>query len=407
MLNRISLVTVALALSLATAVVLVGVAPAPASAGTIRTYSDPADSVYELEYLAAPGETNQLVITREGSGIRVTDLSGAPVTNAGSCVTQVSPSEIVCASLTGEERMTFATLDGDDSIGFGDAALAAEHVTVNGGDGNDTIRGSAFGEDLLGGRGNDTISAAGGDDEVDGGDGDDTLDGGPGKDRVKYVGSGALSVDIAIGSISDPRGGSDRMTGFESTLVVGHKSTSLRGTDDGEGIHGVGERVSIKALGGDDDVYGYAPAPLTRRVDIDLGSGDDVGEAHPEGTIKCGPGEDIAAAGHRVLIATDCEWWYWFSGGLRATLPVTKNGFSIRCDPINLETLCPVRVQILLTSSRRTVATANATIRENRPVRLRFDKPLPSGRRVTVRVALRPRVAEGGTQIGSFTTTVR
>jgi hypothetical protein len=79
-----------------------------------------------------------------------------------------------------------------------------------GGDANDKLAGTAFGDLLRGGKGNDTLSGAAaddclfgdsGDDKLKGGDGDDQLDGGKGKDKL----SGGAGADKLAGGRGDDR----------------------------------------------------------------------------------------------------------------------------------------------------------------------------------------------------------
>src|SRR5262249_58347459 len=63
----------------------------------------------------------------------------------------------------------------------------------NGGDGNDTITGSAGNDTVIGGHGNDVASLGAGDDTFvwNPGDGSDTVDGGAGNDTLVFNGSDA------------------------------------------------------------------------------------------------------------------------------------------------------------------------------------------------------------------------
>jgi Ca2+-binding RTX toxin-like protein len=63
--------------------------------------------------------------------------------------------------------------DGNDFISFG--ATSSASGFINGGNGNDTIEGSALSDTLLGGSGDDLINAYGGGDVIDGGSGNDTI----------------------------------------------------------------------------------------------------------------------------------------------------------------------------------------------------------------------------------------
>jgi Ca2+-binding RTX toxin-like protein len=72
-------------------------------------------------------------------------------------------------------------------------------VSMNGGDGRDTVRGSHMDDLLIGGRGHDTIEGRGGDDRIRGSRGNDEVDGGNGRDRV----SGGAGNDVLKGRSAD------------------------------------------------------------------------------------------------------------------------------------------------------------------------------------------------------------
>lgn len=72
-------------------------------------------------------------------------------------------------------------------------------VSMNGGDGRDTLRGSNKGDLLIGGRGHDTIEGRGGDDRIRGSRGNDKVDGGNSRDKV----SGGAGNDVLKGRSAD------------------------------------------------------------------------------------------------------------------------------------------------------------------------------------------------------------
>ncbi|EAT58714.1 Ig-like domain-containing protein [Chlorobium ferrooxidans] len=101
--------------------------------------------------------------------------------------------------------------DGSNNLGI---AFGVTLEMVNGGSGNDTIKGNRAGNSLYGGSGNDTVT---------GGAGDDILNGGDGTDKAVYSGNFSdysISYDGAtdtytITDKSADRDGSDRVSGFE------------------------------------------------------------------------------------------------------------------------------------------------------------------------------------------------
>ena len=72
-------------------------------------------------------------------------------------------------------------------------------VSMNGGDGRDSLRGSVGDDLLIGGRGHDDIEGRNGDDRIRGSRGNDTVDGGEGRDHV----SGGSGNDVINGRAAD------------------------------------------------------------------------------------------------------------------------------------------------------------------------------------------------------------
>ena len=104
--------------------------------------------------------------------------------------------------LTNIENVVMQTQSGDDSITV--TALAGtgvKRVTMDGGDGNDTLDGSAADVPLtiLGGAGNDTLLGGSKNDALSGGDGNDFLSGGKGLDVL----DGGASNDTLDDGVKD------------------------------------------------------------------------------------------------------------------------------------------------------------------------------------------------------------
>jgi hypothetical protein len=191
---------------------------ATANAGTLRmgTYNecngDVACSKYMggttevmLDFKAAPGERNALVVEPAGDRIRVADAV-ATIDPEPVCE-HVSPHEALCPF----PRSTTVDLgDQDDTL----TITAGAKTTIFGGPGADTITGGRFAEEIDGGPGRDLLTYArrtehvvvdllrrdrpyldvfqnvedaiggSGNDTLIGTDGPETLDGGPGDDRI-------------------------------------------------------------------------------------------------------------------------------------------------------------------------------------------------------------------------------
>jgi hypothetical protein len=134
------------------------------------------------------------------------------------------------------DRNTFSKIEvdakgGNDRVDLVNGGGAFDKpITVDGGAGDDTLRGAAGAEKLLGGSGND---------DIDGNIGADTVDGGSGNDRIEW----------------DPGDGSDTVDGAGGTDALDFNGSNI------------GEQIGVTANG--------ARARLTRNVaaiDMDLGS---------------------------------------------------------------------------------------------------------------------------------------
>ena len=88
------------------------------------------------------------------------------------------------------------------------------------------IVGDANANNLVGTSVNDTISGLGGNDTLQGLAGNDALDGGTGVDRAIYTdATGAISVDMAAGTVSGTGVGSDTLTSVEAIRGSGSADT--------------------------------------------------------------------------------------------------------------------------------------------------------------------------------------
>jgi Ca2+-binding RTX toxin-like protein len=111
---------------------------------------------------------------------------------------------------------------GDDSITVGGTVTAP--ALLDGGAGNDSLKGGGGDDTLTGGAGNDSLVAVAGNDSLCGGEGNDTLLGGSGADTL----CGGAGNDWL-----DGEGGADSVTGGsgDDTLVGGSGADDLDGGD--------------------------------------------------------------------------------------------------------------------------------------------------------------------------------
>ncbi len=107
--------------------------------------------------------------------------------------------------------------------------------------GNDTINGSADGDDIIGGRnlGNDTVNGNNGDDFIKADAGRDTINGGSGYDYISGLesffdpsASGGMVINVAAGTMTDCWGFTDNFTSIEAFEGSKFRDTFNAGTGD-------------------------------------------------------------------------------------------------------------------------------------------------------------------------------
>lgn len=160
-------------------------------------------------------------------------------------------------------------------------------VQVDGGNGNDTITGSTYGDHLNGGDGNDLLDGQDGADTLDGGDGRDSITGGNGNDSlIGEDGSDTISGDagddtIVAGNHADSVTGG---TGNDS-IDAGQSNDTVLGGDGNDTINGGDGNDSLSGEVGFDSIFGGAgndtlsggldDDTLTGQAGNDVVSGDD------------------------------------------------------------------------------------------------------------------------------------
>lgn len=143
--------------------------------------------------------------------------------------------------------------DGDDSITGGSG-----NNTINPGDGNDTVEANAGddtidagdGNDLVtAGAGNDSVFAGDGDDIVSGEDGDDTINAGDGEDLVNgNAGNDSINGDFGVDTLNGDAG--------DDFVIGGEGRDSITGGDDNDTLYGLAGNDTITGDDGDDQLYG-------------------------------------------------------------------------------------------------------------------------------------------------------
>jgi RTX calcium-binding nonapeptide repeat (4 copies) len=179
-------------LSLA-AIALTLVLPGAARAGTVHIeFNYPATlAVFD----AAPGELNRVSVTLDpAQGELVFYDQGARLV-AGEYCGQVDANTVSCfadvAALHLGDRNDLVSLGNTKGYNYCSLRGCSYFPTnVFGGDGDDTLLGSTFGDGLLGEAGNDTLV---------GNQGQDTLSGGAGNDRILALDGARDSIDCGPG----------------------------------------------------------------------------------------------------------------------------------------------------------------------------------------------------------------
>ncbi|MFL5895969.1 MAG: calcium-binding protein [Thermoleophilaceae bacterium] len=300
-----------------------------------------------LQYTAAPGEANDVMVSQTGSTVTIHD-GGADIAPGSGCAGR-SPHEVACDESCYGCLSTYVSIrldldDGDDrasgTVGFdakggpGDDRLFSQAGTLGGGGGRDV---------LVGGDGANVLADG---DGVGGAPVDrDVIDGGGGTDVVSYAGR-RTPVEFTVGTGSAGHGGSED----EVTDVEGATGGEADDHLQGELLNGSGGNdVLIGTAGGDsisggagDDVLVGGPGddrldPGTGADRVDGGAGDDeewqgfdAPDPQPD-RYRCGPGYDhVGVAGTRLdYVAPDCEN-VWpenvLSHSLRMLLPLRALG---------------------------------------------------------------------------------
>jgi hypothetical protein len=189
---------------------------------------------------------------------------------------------------TAVERLIVAGLGGADTIAAGNGLATLTALTLDGGDGDDDVRGGDGADTLLGGDGNDHVDGnigadrallGPGDDRFqwDPGDGSDVVEGQGGDDALDFNGSN-IGEEIAVSA----NGGRARLTRNVAAITM-----------DFDGI----EHLNVRALGGTDAITVDSLAGTgVKTVDVDLGAIGGSGDNQPDTVIVNGTnGRDVVA----------------------------------------------------------------------------------------------------------------
>ena len=146
----------------------------------------------------------------------------------------------------------------------------SEDDLISGTEGDDEIFGPA-GVRIVTGAGNDTVFGLGGNDFASLGAGDDVFDGGEGSDGVEYfLDPGTLGVvaDLALGTATDPSGGTDTLISVERVFASINDDT-IYGDDLNNVFVGEDGADFIDGRGGFDLIdYDFEAGPQAVTVDL-------------------------------------------------------------------------------------------------------------------------------------------
>jgi Ca2+-binding RTX toxin-like protein len=237
------------------------------------------------------------LVVQTGDTDNRVDLSGINATNFPNLVS------ITINTGNGDDTIIGSDLadsidagDGDDSIigNLGDDTLNANdgNDTVFGGAGNDEIDGEDGDDSLVGGDGNDTITAGDGADIVTGDLGNDSITGGNGPDNI----TGGDGDDNIIGDVGDDT----IMAGLGNDVLLGGGGMDFIDGEDGDDlIIGNGGRDTLLGGLGDDDIFGGGSGDSIDGGDGDDSLSGDLGNDTIRGndgndTILGGGGDDLA-----------------------------------------------------------------------------------------------------------------
>lgn len=218
----------------------------------------------KVNYKAAKGKQNRVVVTLAGNTITIDDR--VPI-KAGKGCKQVKgdKTKVRCTTKGEPTRVRVYTYDRNDSI-VNDSGLPS---TLEGGTGNDTIVGGARADYIFDEAGNDKIWGNGGNDTIYPEIGDDVVHGGAGDDTIMDAGGKYSGNDWLFGD-----DGSDDVFGEAGNdhIYGGYGDDLLRGGPGADYIDG----------GYGDDIL----------VGNDCGQGSAVGGCNAKDTLIGGPGNN-------------------------------------------------------------------------------------------------------------------
>ncbi|MEU4419058.1 calcium-binding protein [Actinoplanes sp. NPDC024001] len=275
-----------------------GALAAPAQAATAGVASVTGTKV---QYKAAKGKQNRVVVTRSGNTITVDDVVSV---KPGTGCKKVNKTKVRCSTKTAPTRVRIYTYDRNDTI-VNKTDLAA---TVDGGTGSDKITGGPRSDNLRGHTGSDQVWGLGGNDTVQGDNGNDKLYGGDGNDYFldgygNDVVRGENGDDHVFSSSGDDRfygdAGNDRFD--MNQPIKGSYPTDDDLVSGGSGVdsamyvyHSAAVSIDLDGAVGDDGMKGEKDTVAADIENLVGGFGNDrlVGNAG-DNSLEAGEGKDV------------------------------------------------------------------------------------------------------------------
>jgi Ca2+-binding RTX toxin-like protein len=257
-----------------------------------------------------------------GAGAGVEDMAIVKTSNAGNVLTATPSATNATVDVNGLSalvRLYNTTLDdllaiqggyGDDTISVSPQTLTLIQVQVDGGGGDDLIKGSTL---AMGGDGNDTLIGTPGNDTLAGGMGDDSISGLAGNDLLlgDAVSNGGLVgltanftcsggetfIPFALLPITSEDGGNDTIlggTGNDEIQGNGGDDSILTGTGD-DTVHGGLGNDYIEGNDGNDSLCGGPDT--TEQVNAALDGSDTIFGGNGNDAIDGNAGDDFLNGG--------------------------------------------------------------------------------------------------------------
>ena len=211
--------------------------------------------------IVAGSELNITLNVRDN--VSVSSLGGNVIVQIGPDGGQLQPVAIGTLAASSVQSIVITGGDAENTIDLSGVTSAAftglTSISVNGGNGNDSILGSDdFGDSLVGGDGADTLDGQGADNTLDGADGADVIRGGIGIDSISG-GDGADNISAGDGNDTINSGnGSDTVNaGNGNDFVLGANGEDILNGDDGDDtLNGDGGSDTINGSIGNDSILG-------------------------------------------------------------------------------------------------------------------------------------------------------